>query len=129
MADIKWSFQAAVVGGPSLSLNAPAIKVEAYDVIQVAILDGASGTAVSIQPSSSAKEMALVVISSDQYDAKLTYEVDSVGVANKLDGPHVFVGSGAVAFLNTSQAPQSLSFSNSSGKPANVSILVGRNVS
>jgi len=129
MAEIKWQFQAAVAGGPSLSFNQPVITVDAYDVVQVALPDGASGTAVSIQPSSSANQMALVVIASDQYGAKLTYKVDSLGTTNKLDGPHIFVGPGAVAFLNPGQAPNSLTFSNSLGKTANVSVLVGRTVS
>ena len=128
MAEIKWQFQAVVAGGPSLSINQPAITVDAYDVVQVALPDGATGTAVSIQPSSSASQMAVVVISSDEYGAKLTYKVDSVKTTNKLDGPHIFVGAGAVAFLNPGQAPNSLSFSNSLGKTANVSVLVGRTV-
>lgn len=129
MADIKWNFQAAVAGGPSVALSQPGITVDAYDVVQVALPDGASGTAVSIQPSSSASEMALVVISSDEYGAKLTYQVDSVGATNVLDGPHVLIGSGAVSFLHPGGAPSSLSFTNHLGKTANVSVLVGRNVS
>lgn len=129
MAEMKWQFQAAVAGGPSNLSITQFITVDAYDVVQVALPDGASGTAVSIQPSSSASQMALVIISSDQYGATLTYKVDSVATTNKLDGPHIFVGPGAVAFLNPSQAPNSLSFSNSLGKTANISVLVGRTVS
>jgi len=118
-----------------LAINRPQIQVAAYDVVQVALKVGDADIAVPIQPDSNLGDVSFVVISSDQYgssdqeDAKLTYTVDSVGTTNVLDGPHVFIGPGAVALLNSKQPPSSLSFSNALGKPANVQVLVGRNVS
>lgn len=125
MADIKWNVQAAVAGGPSLNLNQPAVTVDAYDSVQVALPDGASGVAVGIAVGSG--KVGMVIISSDQYGANLSYTVDG-GSSNVLDGPHVFIGSGAVSFLHPGGTPSSLSFSNTLGKTANLSILVGRNL-
>jgi len=129
MVNINWQFQASIQGGPSLAINQPQIQVAAYDVVQKALADGDTAVVVPIQPDSTPGDVVFVAISSDRYGAKLTYKVDKLKTTNVLDGPHLFIGVGAIAFLNSSQPASSLSFSNALGKPANIQVLVGRNVS
>jgi len=128
MVNINWQFQATIPGGPSFIINQPAIQVEAYDVVAVAIPASASGVAVPIQPSSGSGDVVFLVISASQYDAGLSYTVDAVGNAHVLDGPHTLVGSGAVGLLNSAAAPQKLTFTSTVAKDINVQVVVGRKV-
>src|SRR5205809_163253 len=102
MVNINWQFQTTIPGGPSFIINQPAIQVDAYDVVSAKIAAGASGTAVPIQPSSGSGSVVFLVISAAQYDTKLSYTVDKVKDTRVLDGPHLLVGSGAAALLNSS---------------------------
>jgi hypothetical protein len=121
---ISWTLNVQVVGGPKL-LASQTITVDAYDMLQVSILDAAADKEVQVQPGASGVQFLL--ISSDQYGDKLTYKVNdgsSSTSAIKLDAPHVLIGSGAVGLLD--KAPIKLLFSNTMGKAASVQILVGR---
>jgi hypothetical protein len=126
MVNINWQFQASIMGGPSFSLNQPAIQVDAYDVVTDKIGASASNVAVPIQPSSGAGNVLFVAISASQYDAKLTYTVDALKDTRVLDGPHMLVGSGAVGFLNSKAPPQTLNFSNATTADINIQVVVGR---
>ena len=128
MVNINWQFQAAIQGGPTLAINQPSISVAAYDVVQVHLAIGAAGVAVPIQPGATSGDVVLVVVNSSQFGAGLTYTVDAVGTAHVLDGPHLLIGSGAVAFLNSAAPPKLLTFTNGLASAADVQVVVGRNV-
>jgi hypothetical protein len=126
MSNITWQFQATIPKGPTISLNTPPVTIQAYDVVATTIGAGASGVAVKVQPSTTTGDIVFVVVSSDQYDAGITYKVDSSTDAHALDGPHVLLGAGAVGFMNAGAPPQTLTFSSTFSKDANVQIVVGR---
>jgi len=126
MSTITWQFQAAIPGGPAFTLNQPSIAVQAYDVATATIGAGATGVAVNVQPSSTTGDVILVVVSSDRYDAGLTYTVDGSTDVHALDAPHVLLGSGAVGFMNAGAPPQKLTFDSTLLTDANVQVVVGR---
>jgi hypothetical protein len=84
-----------------------------------------AGTAVRLQPGVGAGSVLLVAILADQYSDKITYTVDGDATIRTLDGPHVFLGAGAVGFLGGAP-PQKLTFTNALAAPVSVQILVGR---
>lgn len=120
---ITYSVSVQVVSGPKISASS-SVSVEAYDKTSVTIAAGDTDTEVNIQPGG-AGLASLVVITASEYDATLTYKVNSdTGTEIELDGPHVLVGAGAVALLDP--APASLFFSNGLTEDVTVSVLVGR---
>lgn len=126
MTTINAAASFAVPGGPSLALNS-AIVAEAYDKIDVAIAPGDNGKVVNIQPGTAA-QLRLLVIKSSFYGTEVTYKAsDGTGDSDAvtLDGPQLFVGSGAVALFGVD--PKVLKFSNTHAtQAAQVEILVGR---
>jgi len=126
MSNITWQFQASIPGGPAFTISQPNIPVAAYDVASATIAAGASNIDVSVQPSSTAGDVVLVVVSSDTYDAGLTYKVDGGATAHALDAPHVMLGAGAVSFMNGGAPPQKLTFSSSLAKDVNIQVVAGR---
>lgn len=128
MANINWQFQAAVQGGPAITLNDPTIAAAAYDIVQVKVTAATNNVAVPIQPSTTAGDVIFLVVSSDQYDPGVNYSVDALGVSHVLDGPHILVGAGAVGLLNNAAPPQKLTFNNTLTKDINVQVIVGRKV-
>ena len=125
---INWQFQVAIQGGPVLATNQPPISVGAYDVIQVNIAAGAANVAVPVQPAAGAGEVLFLVVTSSVYDKNLSYTADGIATTRALDGPHILLGTGAVGFLNSAAAPQKLTFTSAIAHPADVQILVGRQV-
>lgn len=128
MTNITWQFQAAVPGGPSLTINQPNIQVSGYDVVAVTIPASTSNFAVPVQPSHGSGDVILMIVSSSKYDPGISYTVDSVGVTHVLDGPHLLVGSGAVSFLNSAAPPQILTFNNTLTSDISVQVLAGRKI-
>ena len=126
MSNITWQFQAAIPGGPAFTLNQPNIPFEAYDVVALTIPASTSNVAVAVHPSSGAGDVVFLAVSSNQYDAGVTYTVDALGTSHVLDGPHLLVGSGAVSFLNSAASPQKLTFNNTLAKDINVQVVAGR---
>lgn len=126
MSNITWQFQATIPGGPALTLSQPSIAIQAYDVATAKIAAGAPGVAVSVQPSSTSGDVVFVVVTSDLYDAGLTYKVDGSSDAHALDAAHVLLGAGAVGFMNAGAPPQTLTFTSTLAKDANVQVVVGR---
>jgi len=126
MSNITWQFQAAIPGGPAFTISQPPIEVQAYDVASATITAGASSVDVAVQPSSTSGDVVFVVVNSDQYGAGLTYKVDGGSASHALDAPHVLLGSGAVGFMNAGAPPQTLTFSSTLAKDANVQVVVGR---
>jgi hypothetical protein len=126
--NISLTMNVHVSGGPKMTTTRT-ITVEAYDSIKVTILGTDSGSAdadkqVEVQPGGSG-QVSFLSITSDRYDAGLTYKVNSSGnPAIALDQPHVLIGKGAVGLLDP--APAELFFSSSIAADAEVQILVGR---
>ena len=114
---ISWNYVVQALNGPSIS-GSGNLTVDAYDKLDITIADGATQQ-VDLAP---AGTISLVVIQPAQPSDTLTYEVDGNDV--KLDGPQIFVGTGAVGLLGA--AASSLSFTNATGADAAISILVGR---
>ena len=98
----------------------------AYDVASATIAAGASNIDVMVQPSSTAGDVLLVVVSSDTYDPGLTYKIDGSAAAHALDAPHVMLGAGAVGLMNGGAPPQKLTFSSTLAKDANIQVVAGR---
>ena len=122
---INWAFTAQVSDGPTQQLSG-SIDIEGYEEIEVDVTAGAS-TKVNVQPADGG---LFLLISSSNYDT-LTYEVldatdKAVGTPSTktLDGPHILVGAGAVALLET--AENTIKFSKGGSEDATVNILVGR---
>jgi hypothetical protein len=126
MSTITWQFQAAIPGGPALTISQPSIEIQAYDVATATILKGATGVDVVVQPSPTPGDVVLVVVNSDVFDAGLTYVVDGGTDTHALDAPHVLLGAGAVGFMNPAAPPQTLTFDNTFTEDAHVQVIVGR---
>lgn len=121
---ITYSISAQVANGPKIS-ESKTIDLEAYDKTQVIVVDTASDLEINIQPDGSGLAKFLAITAS-AYGANLTYKVNSAASTTviTLDGPHLFVGTGAVGLLDA--APTKLFFSNSTGADVTVNMLVGR---
>ena len=120
---IKWGFDFQIDASPRLTLNQPEIEVDSYDVTKVVLAAGAADT-VEVQPLGGDK-VSFLVVSSDQYGDDLTYKVDADATVYKLNAPHLFLGSGAIAFIG-SNAPKKLAFTNGLPKAASLSVFAGR---
>jgi len=121
---ISWSFKVQVTGGPSLNAT-DTIDVDAYDKIVATVKKkngGAGKATIDIQPGDAAQ---ILLITSTLYE-DLTYEVDSSGSTEDLDGPLVLIGAGAVSLLNDTQN-QIVFTNNNTSNDATVTVLVGRN--
>jgi hypothetical protein len=127
---IAWNFNASIEGGPQLSESQPSIEVSAYDVIKATLaapVAPATSTATDIhlQPVSTAGAVTMLAIVASKYSDKISYKVDAVATDRVFDGPHVFLGAGAVGFLNAT-APQKLTFTNTLAEAVSVQVLIGR---
>ena len=131
MVNINWQFQAAIQGGPALAVNTPTLSVAAYDVVQQAIDAGQSGT-LPLPPIGDPKDILLLVLVSDHYDSdptKLSFDIGSSTTDNRLDGPLLLVGSGAVGLLSSGGSlPSSLKVNNKLAVAINVQLMVARNL-
>lgn len=126
MVSINWQFQATIPGGPAMSISQPAVNVDAYDVVTATIPKSTSKMDLAIQPSSGSGKVVLLILSSSQYDAGISYTVDALTDNHVLDGPLTLVGTGAIGMLNSAASPQHLIFSNTLTKDINVQVVVGR---
>lgn len=136
MATINLALNVQVVGGPTVLIS-KSKSVQAYDKIEVAIEPG-SEKSVEIQPGA-ADKVSFLLIKSSVYSSEqslLTYRVNDGTLNNfpdsndpskppiALDEPHLYFGLGAVSAFGL--APKILKFTNSTGTPAAIEILVGR---
>jgi hypothetical protein len=115
---ISWGYFVNIANGPSISVR-DELEVEAYDKIQVTILDTATQK-VDLMPAA-ASPVTLLIVNPANPDPGLSYEIG--GNAIKLDAPHVLLGEGAVSLLG---GATSLSIKNTTGADADVEILIGR---
>ena len=113
--------------GSAVQVNASQVlAIDAYDVVEVTLPDGANDVEVQVQPASAAGLVKFLAITSSAYDVDLSYSVNAAGgTARALDAPHVFAGTGAIELLDATP-PTSLFFSNATGAEAVVRIVAGR---
>lgn len=124
---VNWSFASRIDGGPQLSESQPPIEVTAYDYIKEVLLAPvapATSTTTDVNLQSGTNPQMVVVLAS-KYTDKVKYKVDAAAADHVLDGPHIFMGTGAVAFLG-SASPKKLTFTNSSTDAITVQVFVGR---
>ncbi|HEY5911134.1 MAG TPA: hypothetical protein VJA21_11075 [Verrucomicrobiae bacterium] len=125
---INWTLEVQIGGGQKESVS-QALSVEATDRLVAFTVPGGDnanpGTKTAAVQPGGAGQVQFLMISSNLYDANLTFAVDG-GSAIKLDSPQVFFGVGSVALLGQTQ--NKFVFTNKAGlnKPATISILVGR---
>jgi|KBSMisStandDraft_5_1062788.scaffolds.fasta_scaffold133702_2 hypothetical protein len=124
--NLTWQFQAAVEGGPSVTINQPNLPISGYDVVTVTVPGSTSSFPVLVQPSSGSGDVILMVITADKYDTPLSFTVDAIATSHVLDGPHVLLGGGAVSLLNSAASPQKLIFKNTGTNDIEIQILAGR---
>jgi hypothetical protein len=125
---IKYSLNVQVVGGPSVPINGE-VAPEAYEKIQIGLSAGAADKEMNLQPGGNNLANFLLIKASSYNDTDpthtLTYKVNNTGAtAITLDGPHIFIGKGAVGILDA--APTKLFFSNSLTSDVTIDILIGR---
>ncbi len=118
---INWNYTISVVSGPQVS-QAGVIGVDAYDKFTVTIDKNASQT-VELIPGAAgdkAENVKLLVLSPS--GSSLSYTVNSQEVP--LDGPHVFIGAGAVQLLGQFTG---FTFKNGDAQDAaSLQIIIGR---
>jgi hypothetical protein len=123
---VGWLMNVQVTDGPKLPA-AGKLEVDAYDVIRVQVPDGAAAMEVEIQPGSE-NAVQLLMLHASKFTTDLSYSVNAAKTKATdrfaLDGPHLMVGSGAMAMFGA--APASLYFYNSDADPIDMTILVGR---
>ena len=122
---ITWNHVVQI--GEAVQLNtSQAVAIDAYDVVEVTLADGATDVEVQVQPGNAAGLLKFLAITSSAFDAALTYAVNAAGAtAHMLDAPHVFAGTGAIELLDATP-PTALFFSNATGAEAVVRIVAGR---
>ena len=124
---ISWNFVAQALNGPSIS-GAGDLNVEEYEKVDFTLAKkGVSGATHTVNLSSIGT-VSLLIISTSTPDSKITYKVtpaikDAPADGYMLDGSHIFIGAGAIAFL---VAATSLTFTNATGTDAEIQILAGR---
>ena len=77
---------------------------------------------IEVQPGGSG-QVKFLMITSGIYDPKLTYHVDG-DIPIQPDAPQLLAGNGAVGLVGPTQ--RQFVFTNGTGKPASIEILVGR---
>lgn len=123
--DITTNFTANVAGGPSIARGFK-LTVDAVDLVDVSVADGAADEEIELQPGGAGQVQFLLLVA-DSYDPALTYKVNkAANPSHDLDRELLLVGDGALGLLV--DPPKSLLFSNGTGKAITVRALVGRNV-
>ncbi len=116
----------SVPAGPTVAISQK-LTVDAYDKFDVTVPDATTALTVKLVPSGAGTvSFVLVSPAADQLSDNLTYKVNAGTATHALNGPHLLIGAGAAALLDSD--PTSLTFANSSGKNAEITILIGRKV-
>jgi len=123
--DITTNFVTTVTGGPSLGRSFK-LEVDAYDLVDVSIADGAADEAVELQPGGAGQVQFLLVLA-DSYDPALSYKVNAAAnPSHDLDRELLLAGEGALGLLGG--PPNQLLLTNATGQAISVRVLIGRNV-
>jgi hypothetical protein len=120
---INWSVTFDAVLGPRIAA-AGAQTLGAYDKLSVQLAPAAADVDVDVQPSATAGDVELLVITASSYEAQVTFSADAGVTKARLDGPVVLIGTGAVGLL--ADPPQTLRFTNPDADPVEIDVLVGR---
>jgi hypothetical protein len=120
---INWSVTFDAVLGPSIAASGTQ-TLSAYDKISIPLDAAAADIDVDVQPSATAGDVQLLVITSSSYEAEVTFSADAGTTEFTLDGPVVLIGAGGVGLLGA--PPQTLRFANPDTEPVGIDILVGR---
>lgn len=123
--DITTNFVATVAGGPSLGRSFK-LAVDAFDLVDVSIADGAADEAVELQPGGAGQVQFLLVLA-DSYDPALSYKINAAtNPSHDLDRELLLAGEGALGLLD--DPPNELLFTNANGtgQAISVRVLVGR---
>jgi hypothetical protein len=125
---ISWMFKANVTGGPSITVDG-LIPIEAYDMVEALVpkKGETTGSVATLEVQPSTALFLLIKASDYPINNPLEYKIgesSSTSSSHTLDGPHIFIGSGAVSFLGNSQ--NTFTFTNTCDKDLTVYILVGR---
>jgi hypothetical protein len=121
---VNWTFTSQIAGGPQISESQPAIGVWGYDYVTKTLAGASTGIDVHLEPATTTASMVAVL--ADQYSTNVTYNVDGGTDVRKLDGPHLFLGQGAVAYMSSLGNPQKLTFANTGTGTVTVRVFVGR---
>src|SRR3982751_1138878 len=100
---IKWSVTFDAVLGPRVAASGTQ-SLSAYDKISFELAGAATDVDVDVQPSATAGDVQLLVITASSYQAEVTFSADAGTTEFTLGGPLVLIGSGAVGLL--ADAPQ-----------------------
>jgi hypothetical protein len=126
---IKYSLNVQVVGESGIPANGE-IETGSYHKLQINLDAGNSNIEFALQPNfdPDANLIKLLMIKSSTYGSALTYKINDKSSTKTvvLDGPHAFIGSGAVKILDV--APKTLFFTNGLAEPVVLDILVARDV-
>lgn len=115
------TLKADVAGSGSTSAT-HTLNVEAFDSIDVTA-PGSGTVAVEVQPGGTGQVEA-IFITAATYSDDLSYTVTGGEADVALNAPQLFVGSGAVNLLGTTQ--NTITFTNNETSDIDVQILVGR---
>jgi hypothetical protein len=125
---IDVSTNVSIARGPTANISR-SFEVDAYDSIDAKVAAG-TDQAVDVQPAA-ADRVQLLVITSDRYDAALTYTATAPPAppappvpGTPLDAPVSLVGKGAVGLLGNDL--KKLWIHNGTANDVTIKILVGR---
>lgn len=123
MEKLTYTVSAQLANGPKLA-SAGTVDVEAYGKFSATIAAGAADLEVALPWGSGGKAAVLLMKPSKPSDT-LSYKVNDKSAASSfaLNGPHLLLGTGAVALLDP--APARLFFSNAGTEDLAVEILIG----
>jgi hypothetical protein len=127
---INWSTGVSVQDGPALSVNG-SLSVDAYSKLQVT-LDQAAGTEQRVILAGSGSSIVLLYARASEYgnpadpNATLLYRVNDADPSTNtaIGAPLYLLGASAVNLLDANSV-QSLTFTNNTGSPVTVDIVVG----
>lgn len=125
---IAWTTSAEVSTGIAIQ-GGQAVEVGAIDQVSVSVPakpadDPAVPVQVEIQPSNQAADLRFFALVSNRYSADLAFTVDGGTEDIPLEAP-LFVMGGAVSVL-LGAPPQSVTVTNGSDQPVEITLLVGR---
>ena len=119
---VKWALNLTLTGGPRLAPSGTS-TVEAYEVVDVTV--PGDNTPVEITLGGGGGDISLFAVTAGTYaDQDLFYTVNAGVTQYALDGPHIFIGSGATAHLDP--VPTSIHVTNNTGADVEITVLTGR---
>ena len=120
---INWSVTFDAVLGPRIAASGTQ-TLGAYDKLSIQLAAAATDVDVDVQPSATAGDVQLLVITASSYEAQVTFSADAGTTEVTLVGPVVLIGTGAVGLL--ANPPQTLRFANPDADTVDIDILFGR---